>query len=640
VTALAPGTRLGRFEITGVLGEGAMGIVYLAHDPQIERPVALKTLRPEALTGGSGDEMETRFLKEAKLAGRLSHPNVVTIYEAGEDKGVAYIAMEHVDGEPLTRFLKPGSELSLADRIAVVRQVAMALDHAHERGVLHRDIKPGNILITRDRHVKVADFGIGKLLTASTGDLTRTGHMIGSPAYMSPEQVRGDKLDGRSDLFSLAVVLYELLTGTRPFPGDSITTLVYQILHTEPRDPLLVRSDLPPATTAVFQRLLAKAPENRPANAREFLGELARIETRLTATDRTIAASAPPAAPRAAVAAPAPVGGPPASGRPAAASRSSGAAYLFGAAAVILAAAALVWIWKSTSRREERTNREAVATPPPATASPVVVAAAPATPPATAVSLPTAGPSEAADAIVGAPRIAGSSTPVQPVRRTLTALARTPAAAAQASPRPPPTAAAVVAEAEHAPSREPAFNPDNVYRTRRNAKFGVSPDQARIYLDGRYVGIADDWDDHGGGKTLPIGREGSHRVRVELPGYRTLNLEVVVTSSGDDTVDINDELKRISKEPYPKIPKVDDSTVGPVAFTRVEPESAQVSEGDKTLGPASSFGPGSPLKLSGPPLVHELVVSAPGFRPKTLRILVAGTADNEVANVKVSLKKE
>jgi serine/threonine-protein kinase len=640
VTALAPGTRLGRFQITGVLGEGAMGIVYLAHDPQIDRPVALKTLRPEAVSGGFGQEIETRFLKEAKLAGRLSQPNIVTIYEAGEDKGVAYIAMEHVDGEPLTRFLKPGSELSLADRISVVRQVAMALDHAHERGVLHRDIKPGNILITRDHHVKVADFGIGKLLTASTGDLTRTGHMIGSPAYMSPEQVRGEKLDGRSDLFSLAVVLYELLTGARPFPGDSITTLVYQILHTEPRDPLLVRSDLPPATTAVFQRLLAKAPEKRPANARELLSELARIETRLTATDRTIAVPPPPAAPPAAALAPAPAGGPSAAERPAAARRGSGAAYLFGAAAVILAAAALVWIWKSTSRREEPKDRESGATPPPATASPVVVAALP-TAPATPMSLPTAGPSEAADAIVGAPRIVGSSTPVPAVRRTLTFLARTPAAAAQVSPRPAPTPAAVVAEAEPPASREPAFNPDNVYRTRRYAKFGVSPDQARIYLDGRYVGVADDWDDHGGGKTLPIGREGSHRVRLELPGYRTLNLELVVTSSsGDDTVDINDELKRISKEPYPKIPKVDDSTVGPVAFTKVEPESAVVSEGDKTLGPASSFGPSSPLKLTGGPLVHDLVIAAPGFRPKTLRILVASNVDNEVANVKVSLKKE
>src|SRR5215471_2504098 len=272
-----------------------MGIVYLAHDPQIERPVALKTLRPEAISGGYGEEIETRFLKEAKLAGRLSHPNIVTIYEAGEDKDVAYIAMERVDGEPLTRFLKPGSELSLADRIAVVRQVAMALDHAHERGVLHRDIKPGNILITPERQVKVADFGIGKLLTASTGDLTRTGHMIGSPAYMSPEQVRGDKLDGRSDLFSLGVVLYELLTGARPFPGESITTLVYQILHTEPRDPLEWNASLPVATRAVIARLLAKAPDRRPANAREFAGELAKIEKIQRESEMTRRALAEPA---------------------------------------------------------------------------------------------------------------------------------------------------------------------------------------------------------------------------------------------------------------------------------------------------------------------------------------------------------
>ncbi len=658
MTALTPGTKLGRFQITGILGEGAMGIVYLAHDPQIDRPVALKTLRPEAIAGSYGKEIESRFLKEAKLAGRLSHPNVVTIYEAGEDRGIAYIAMEHVDGDPLTRWLKPGAELSLSDRIAIVRQVGMALEHAHERGVLHRDIKPGNILITKDRHVKVADFGIGKLLTASTGDLTRTGHMIGSPAYMSPEQIRGDKLDGRSDLFSLAVVLYELLTGARPFPGDSITTLVYQILHTEPRDPLLVRSDLPPATTVVFQRLLAKAPENRPANAREFLSELARIETRLTATDRTVAVLPPPAASFAPTVASAPAPLPPAptaSAPPppavvssvgattASAARTSGAAYLFGAAALILAAAALIWIWKSTARREERAaaSRSAAVSPVAAAPSPSGPAAVLPTAPGTPVPLPTSGPSEAADAIVGAPRIVGSSTPMPPVRRTLTALARTPPSTGQVPARPAPTAVPVIAEAEPSAPRETSFNPDNVYRTRRFAKFGVSPDQARIYLDGRYVGIADDWDDRGGGKTLPIGREGSHRVRLDLPGYRTLRLEVLVTSSADDdTADVNDELKRTARIDYPKIPKLDDRTVGPVEFARVDPPSAMVSEGGRTLGPASSFGPSSPLKLSGGPAVHDLVLSAPGFKPRTVRILVANNADNDVASVKVSLKKD
>jgi len=187
-------------------------------------------------------------------------------------------------------------------------------------------------------------------------------------------------------------------------------------------------------------------------------------------------------------------------------------------------------------------------------------------------------------------------------------------------------------------SRE-SREPDNLYRTRRYAKFGTSPDQARIYLDGRYVGIADDWDDRGGGKTLEIGRDGTHHVRLELPGYRTLHLDVLVTSSGNETVDINDELKRESKVDYPKIPKVDDRTVGPVEFTKVDPPDAVVSENDRTFGPASSFGAGSPLKLTGP-RVHDLTVSAPGHRSKTFRILVAGNADRDVAKVKAELKRE
>src|SRR5262249_38843828 len=254
---------------------GAMGTVYLAHDPQIERPVAVKTLRLEG-SQEQGKDLASRFLKEAKLAGRLQHPNIVTIYEAGREQNTDFIAMEYVEGEPLRR-LMTDPDFSLSERVEVVRQTALALEHAHDRGVLHRDIKPGNILITRDGRVKVADFGIGKLLEGA-GDLTRTGQMLGSPAYMSPEQIRGEKLDGRSDFFSLGVVFYELLTGSRPFPGDTITTLIYQILHTEPRDPLRLRADLPPSTRSVFSRLLAKAPDKRPAGAKEFLREVGSIE--------------------------------------------------------------------------------------------------------------------------------------------------------------------------------------------------------------------------------------------------------------------------------------------------------------------------------------------------------------------------
>ena len=628
---LAPGSRLGRFEVSGVLGEGAMGVVYLAHDPHIDRPVALKTLRPQAASGELASELKSRFLKEAKISGRLAHPNIVTIYEAGEDHGTIYIAMEYVEGESLTQWLSAHGDAPYAKRLEIVRQVAAALEHAHARGVLHRDIKPGNVLVTKDGRAKVADFGIGKLLSG-TGDLTRTGQMIGSPAYMSPEQIRGEKLDGRSDLFSLAVVVYELLTGKRPFPGDSITTLVYQILHTEPKDPLELRSDLPPSTRDVLARLLAKAPERRPADAAAFLREIGRIETELTATDRTVPTPAPrtpalgpvvlrPEADRmAAPPADTPV-------------RHAGPAYVLAAAVLLLAVAIFVWVWKSAIPSREKTASPAPAPTAAATESAVRSTEIAAPVPA---SLPTRGPESAAAASVGAPRIItpASASP----RRTLTALAREASstmasdAASRKAAQPEPAASAP------APASVGAA-PDKIYRTRRFAKFSVGPDQARIYLDGRYVGVADDWDDRGGGKTLSVGREGTHHVRLELPGYRTLRIFVVATAAaGDETVDIDDELKQESKVPYSKIPKLDERTVGPVEL-EIDPPDAVVSDGSKVLGAASSFAAGTPLKLTGP-AVHDLVFSAPGRKSRTVRVLVAENADRDVAKVKVSLKKE
>jgi hypothetical protein len=239
--------------------------------------------------------------------------------------------------------------------------------------------------------------------------------------------------------------------------------------------------------------------------------------------------------------------------------------------------------------------------------------------------LPTRGPREAAAASVGAPRSNDGAAPKRPTASARVARVQPPPA-----PEPP--------EAPEASIRAgpPA---DNVYRTRKFAKFGVSPDQARIFLDGRYVGVADDWDDHGGGKTLEIGREGSHRVRLELPGHRTMHLEIIVTpGAGDETVDIGDELKQESKVAFPKIPKLDDRTVGPVEFT-VDPPDAEISEGNRVLGRASSFGPGSPLRLTGP-MAHDLVLSAPGRKPMTIRILVASNADRDVAKIKETLKKE
>jgi serine/threonine-protein kinase len=187
--------------------------------------------------------------------------------------------MEYVDGHPLTRYLVSADALPLNAKIGIVRQTAEALDHAHERGVVHRDIKPGNILIAKDGRVKVTDFGIARFTSATTSDLTRTGTMIGSPAYMSPEQIRGEKLDGPlGPVFRWGSFFTNLLTGTRPFPGESITTLVYQILHTEPRDPCEIKADLPAASREVMAVLLAKQPEKRPENAKSLSRELKRIE--------------------------------------------------------------------------------------------------------------------------------------------------------------------------------------------------------------------------------------------------------------------------------------------------------------------------------------------------------------------------
>ncbi len=628
-----------------------MGVVYLANDPEIERPVAIKMLREASgvsLTARS--DLEARFLKEAKLAGRLQHPNVVTVYEVGREQDASFIAMEYVEGEPLNRAAAAEGGLDLGTRVEIVRQVAQALEHAHQRGVIHRDIKPGNILVTRDRRVKVADFGIGKLLSGGTADLTRTGQMLGSPAYMSPEQIRGEKLDGRSDLFSLGVVFYELLTGARPFPGDSITTLVYQILHTEPRDPLELRADLPAATRDMFARLLAKTPDRRPANATAFLQEVRGIEAELAAIQPTQAITAlqsgAPAASAGSHSTPsAPGGAPPEMGpaaeplvRTGAPTSRGGPLYLFGAAAILVALSLFLWIWRGSFRRAEQVS--AARTPAARPVSPETAAAplpeptapAPPTPEATPQPLPSAGPSTAADAVVGATRL--ESTAVPRPRPS-----PSPRPAATAAPRPteappPVLQAAAPGDSSAAASLPPA---DNVYRTRRFARFTSSPDQARLYVDGRYAGIADDWDDRGGGKTLPFSGDGTHRVRLELPGYRTLRLDVLVTpNADDDTVEIDDELKRLTRVEYPKLKGPSGRTVGPVEF-QVAPPDATVSENGKPLGKASSFGPGSPLELTGP-TVHDLTLSAPGYDPRSVRILVSSNADRDRATVRAVLK--
>ena len=278
--SLTPGTQLGRYRIVRRLGAGAMGEVYLAEDPQIERQLALKTVRLLAQSGTDPAELEARLLREAKAAGRLVHSHVVTLFDAGEADGLYFLAFEFVEGPDLSRRMKEPPPLTLGQILRIAREAAEGLAAAHDRGIVHRDIKPSNILLDTHGRVKVSDFGIAKMVGQQT-ELTQTGSVVGSPHYLSPEQVRGETLDGRSDLFSLGVVVYEMLTRRRPFDGESITTLVYQILSRDPVPIGDVLPALPAPVRGIVDRLLRKEKEERFAGATELVEAIREAERAL-----------------------------------------------------------------------------------------------------------------------------------------------------------------------------------------------------------------------------------------------------------------------------------------------------------------------------------------------------------------------
>ncbi len=252
---------IGRYKILEVLGRGAMGVVYLAHDPRIDRRVAIKTVgTPGALPAREADEMRRRFLREARAAGRLQHPGIVTIFDVGEHEGSAFIAMEYIEGETLDRHIGPGKLLPIPRSLSLVRQACEALDYAHRQDIVHRDIKPANLILVGGEKVKITDFGLAKNPSTS---LTQEGVLLGTPNYMSPEQVTGRPLDGRSDIFSLGAVLYEMLAGTPPFAGDSITTIIYRIVNEPPRDIRAYANRIPASVGQVVMRALEKLPQRR-----------------------------------------------------------------------------------------------------------------------------------------------------------------------------------------------------------------------------------------------------------------------------------------------------------------------------------------------------------------------------------------
>jgi eukaryotic-like serine/threonine-protein kinase len=283
--------KLGRYDLIRVLGKGAMGIVYEGRDPNLDRRVAIKTVKVENLSEEAAAEYEHRFRTEARSAARLQHPNIVSVYDSDRDGDIAFLVMEYIQGDDLKHHLDKGIRYSLEQSLKMIRDLLSALDYAHKQGIVHRDVKPANLLIEPGGRVKLTDFGVARI--QDSGEATRTqGSMVGTLKYMSPEQVQGQKIDSRADLFSVGVVLYQLLTDKRPFDGDNDFSIIHQIIGHTPAPPSSFNARLPSAIDAVVARALAKDREQRFATARDFATALQSAIRR--AEDATVVPPADP----------------------------------------------------------------------------------------------------------------------------------------------------------------------------------------------------------------------------------------------------------------------------------------------------------------------------------------------------------
>lgn len=270
--------QLGRYVIQSELGRGAMGVVYKATDSILERTVAVKTVNI-TLEREYAEKYEQRFYQEAKAAGGLNHPNIVTIHDVGKAGDVVYMAMEYIEGVELRTLIGEGRPLRVAQAVSIAAQVAEGLAYAHQRGVVHRDIKPANIMVVANGPVKITDFGIARM--RGSGDLTQTGTLLGSPKYMSPEQVIGKRADQRSDVFSLGVILYETLCGAAPFNGENVTALMYQIVNFVPPAPSTLNPEIPELLDYIVAKMLAKPLDQRYPDAAEVARDLRECERQL-----------------------------------------------------------------------------------------------------------------------------------------------------------------------------------------------------------------------------------------------------------------------------------------------------------------------------------------------------------------------
>ncbi|HSF03326.1 MAG TPA: serine/threonine-protein kinase, partial [Solirubrobacterales bacterium] len=263
--------RIGRYRILEPIGRGGMGSVYRAHDPTLDRLVAIKVMAQDAEAGA---EAKTRFLREAQSAARLNHPNIITVYELGEDQGRVFIVMELLEGDPLSRVIARVPTLPLRRKIGLMMQICEGLAFAHQRGVVHRDMKPANVFVLQNGHVKILDFGIARV---GSSELTRTGLLMGTPNYMSPEQARGRRTDSRSDIFSVGVLFYELLSGRKPFVGEDYFETLDKVRYEEPVPLVQLTTGLSPVLIATVQRAMAKDPAARYQSLEDMKADLVTV---------------------------------------------------------------------------------------------------------------------------------------------------------------------------------------------------------------------------------------------------------------------------------------------------------------------------------------------------------------------------
>ncbi|MCD4748860.1 MAG: protein kinase [Thermoanaerobaculales bacterium] len=550
-------TQVGRYKILEEIGRGGMGCVYRAHDPSLDRQVAVKVIAPHVEGELDTANLKARFLREARLAARLDHPGIVRVFDAGADAGVLWLVMELVEGESLSQRLGSGEIPSRAEALELLVQVAEALAAAHAAGVIHRDIKPANILLLPNGKPKVTDFGVARAIGDQTA-LTRTGTTVGSPAYMAPEQVRGEPADARADLFSLGVVAYQLLLQRRPFPADTITTLVYQILNHDPLADEMILGALGDDATAFLSHALAKDREERFSDATQFaaaaraLAGVAPIPPPTLETDPTIIQRTEP---------------------PPLAQRSQANLWLgltVGVLGAALIAVLATLMYRFVLFPSQSGSIDVIQAHEASTTSPPEPGTARSLPPQTMPPVESQTPvdgDESQTAAVSAPEpVAPTAVATPKADRGNTEPRNSSPPAAQWTPKKPPTPTAPPWRPTQTPAPAPTAVPtllptplpttpptptptpppiEEMFACSRGAEFHVDPEETMVTINGEDIGIADDWDGRGGGKVYFFPGPGRYLVKLSCAGRRTTWIRIAVTEYADDEiVDIDTELEK------------------------------------------------------------------------------------------------